>query len=57
MKDMITEVITEDKTFVQAVLATLGESSLANVWVLIQNYFRHGYIGTKLSADQVWFVD
>ncbi|KIN08693.1 hypothetical protein OIDMADRAFT_175455 [Oidiodendron maius Zn] len=57
MKDMITEVITEDKKFVQAVLATLGESSLANVWVLIQNYFRHGYIGTKLSADQVWFVD
>ena len=57
MKDMITEVIAEDEMFVQAVLATLGESSLANVWVLIQNYFRHGYIGTKLSADQVWFVD
>ena len=57
MKDMITEVIAEDKKFVQAVMITFGESFLQNVWVLIRDFFRHGYIGIKLSDDQVWFVD
>jgi hypothetical protein len=57
MKDMIVEVIAEDERFVRAVKTCLGESFLEYVWVLIRNYFRHGYVGTKLGPEQVWFVD
>jgi hypothetical protein len=56
-KDMITEVIAEDKMFVQAVLSSSGEPFLQKVWVVVVNYFRDPYIGTKLSSEQVWFVD
>jgi hypothetical protein len=57
MKDMIVEVIAEDERFVRAVKTCLRESFLEYVWVLIRNYFRHGYVGTKLGPEQVWFVD
>lgn len=57
MKDMVTEVIAQDPSFVQAVKICLGESFLENVWVLIRNFFRHGYIGTALSSEQTWIVD
>jgi hypothetical protein len=57
MKDMIIEMVAVDGQFVDAVNTFFGEPSVEYVWVLIRNWFRHGYIGTELDAEQVWFVD
>jgi hypothetical protein len=57
MKDLIIEVCAEDEKFVQVVKSAYGDSSLKTVWLFIRNWFRHDYIRTPLSEEQVWFVD
>jgi hypothetical protein len=57
MKDMTAEVIKEDARFVEAVKANFGESLLEDIWFLIQDWFNHGYVGRRLSEDQIWYVD
>lgn len=57
MKDAITETVSLDARFAPAAKASFGESFLDRAWVLIADYFRHGYIGTPLRHDQIWVID
>ena len=57
MKDMMKEVVDNDQKFVAAVTTNLGSDFLDYVWVLIYEFFHHDYVGEKIEADQVWYVD
>ena len=57
MKAMTAEVIKEDGRFVDAVKTYFGASFLEDVWVLIQDWFNHDYLGKKVNDEQVWYVD
>jgi hypothetical protein len=56
MKVMTAEVIKEDERFVGSVKNYFGASFLDDIWVLIQDWFNHDFLGTKLD-EQVWYVD
>lgn len=57
MKVVTAELMKVDDRFVEAVKANFGVSFLDDIWVLIQDWFHHDYLGEKLNDEQVWYVD
>ena len=57
MKAMTAEAMKEDERFVNAVNTHFGVSFLEDIWVLIQDYFNHAFLGQKLEDEQLWHID
>jgi hypothetical protein len=57
MKSMMKEVVDNDQRFVTAVSTNFGSDFLDFMWVLIYEFFHHDFVGEKIDADQVWYVD
>ncbi|KAG0651411.1 hypothetical protein D0Z07_1659 [Hyphodiscus hymeniophilus] len=57
MKAMTASVADVDERFVQAVKNFFGPSLVGDVWVLIQDWFNHGYLGEKVDDEQSWYID
>lgn len=57
MKVITADIISHDERFVEAVKTYLGSSFLESIWVLIQDWFNHDFLATKITDEQVWYVD
>ena len=57
MKVMTTEVIKGDERFVESVKTYFGASFLGDIWVLIQDWFNHDFLGIQVPDEQFWYVD
>ena len=57
MKVMTTEVIKGDERFVESVKTYFGASFLEDIWVLIQDWFNHDFLGIQVPDEQFWYVD
>ena len=57
MRTMTAEVLKKDERLVNAVKKYFGASFLEDIWVLIQDFFNHDYLGVKMDDEQLWFID